>query len=79
LPRVIGQRRHGKFVEDGFGFLAGEAGDVGDGVFVGEGIFVDVGGVDGECEAGLGEEFAATWGCGGEDEVHALIIAEASR
>jgi hypothetical protein len=64
------------FGKDGFGFLAGEAGDVGDGIFVGEGIFGDVGGVDREGEAGLGEEFAAAWGCGGEDEVHELIIAE---
>ena len=44
--------------EDGFGFLAGEAGDVGDGVFVGVWVFGDVGGVDFEGEAGLGEEFA---------------------
>jgi hypothetical protein len=55
--------------------LAGEAGDVGDGVFVGEGIFRDVGGMDPEGEAGLGEEFAAAWGCGGEDEVHGSIRA----
>jgi hypothetical protein len=58
------------------GFLKGEAGDVGDGVFFGKGIFIDVGGLDGEGEAGLGEEFAAAWGCGGEDEVHDSIIAE---
>jgi hypothetical protein len=56
--------------------LAGEASDVGDGVFVGEGIFGDVGGMDREGEAGLDEEFAAAWGCGGEDEVHDSIIAE---
>jgi hypothetical protein len=62
--------------EDGFGFLAGEAGDVGDGVFVEEGVFRDVGGMDSKGEAGLGEEFAAAWGCGGEDEVHDSIIAD---
>jgi hypothetical protein len=45
--------------EDGFGFLAGEAGYVGDGLFVGQRIFGDVGGVDLELEAGLSEEFAA--------------------
>jgi hypothetical protein len=64
---------------DGFGLLAGQAGDVGDGVFVGEKIFVDMGGMDGECEAGLGEEFAAARGRRGEDEVHGLIIAEKGR
>ena len=47
-------------VVDGFGFFAGEAGYVGDGVFVRVGIFWDVGGMDLEFEAGLGEEFAAT-------------------
>jgi hypothetical protein len=55
----------GPFAEDGFSFLAGEAGDVGDGVFVGEGVFRDVGGMDLKGVAGLGEEFAAAWGCGG--------------
>ena len=48
-------------VVNGLGFFAGEAGDVGDGVFAGGGIFRDVGGVDLKCEAGLGEEFAAAW------------------
>jgi hypothetical protein len=42
------------------GFFAGEAGDVGDGVFVGAGILGDVGGMDLEGEAGLCEEFAAS-------------------
>jgi hypothetical protein len=60
--------------KDCFGFLAGQTGNVGDGVFVGERVFGDVGGMDGEGEAGLGEEFAAAWGCGGEDE-HREIIA----
>ena len=50
------------FGEDGFGFFAGQAGDVGDGVFVGVRVFGDVGGVDLEREAGLGEEFAAARG-----------------
>jgi hypothetical protein len=59
--------------------LAGEASDVGDGVLVGEGIFRDVGGMDREGEAGLGEEFAAAWRCGGEDEVHDSIIADQRR
>jgi hypothetical protein len=49
-------------VVNGLGFFAGEAGDVGDGVFVGVGVFRDVGGMDFECEAGLGEEFAAAGG-----------------
>jgi hypothetical protein len=46
--------------KDKLGFFAGEAGDVGDGVLVGVWVFRDVGGVDLECEAGLGEEFAAS-------------------
>jgi hypothetical protein len=48
-----------EFSEDSFGFFAGEAGDVGDGVFVGVRILGDVSGMDLEGEAGLGEEFAA--------------------
>jgi hypothetical protein len=48
------------FVVDGLSFFAGEAGDVGDGVFVRVGILGDVSGMDLEGEAGLGEEFAAT-------------------
>jgi hypothetical protein len=48
--------------KDSFGFLAGQTGNVGDGVFVGERVFGDVGGMDGEGEASLGEEFAAAWG-----------------
>jgi hypothetical protein len=48
--------------EDSFGFFAGEADDEGDGVFVGAGFLGDVGGVDFEGEAGLGEEFAAAGG-----------------
>ena len=55
----------GEFGEYGFGFLVGEAGDVGDGVFVWEGVFGNVGGVDLEREAGLGEEFAAAGRGGG--------------
>jgi hypothetical protein len=54
--------------------LKGEAGDVGDGVFFGKGIFRDMGGVDLKDKAGLGEEFAAAWGCGCEDQ-HREIIA----
>jgi hypothetical protein len=46
-------------VEDGLSFFAGEAGDVGDGVFVGKRVFGDLGGMDREGIAGLGEEFAA--------------------
>jgi hypothetical protein len=45
--------------EDSFGFFAGEADDIGDGVFAGVGVLGDVGGVDLKREAGLGEEFAA--------------------
>jgi hypothetical protein len=45
--------------QDGFGFLTGQTDYIGDGVFVGLGVFGDVGGVDLEDEAGLGEEFAA--------------------
>ena len=45
--------------EDGFGFLAGEADNIRDGVFVGKRVFGDVGGMDMEGEAGLGEQFAA--------------------
>jgi hypothetical protein len=52
-------------VEDGFGFLAGEADYVGDGIFVGSGVFGDVGGMDRKLEAGLGQEIAAARGCGG--------------
>jgi hypothetical protein len=64
LPTLSPERRRkgggtDEFVVDGLGFFAGEAGDVGDGVFVGVGVFGDVGGVDLEGEAGLGEEFAA--------------------
>ena len=62
-----------EFREDGLGFLAGQAGYVGDGVFVGVGIFRDVGGMDLKCEAGLGEEFAATGRGGGQDQ-HRLIM-----
>jgi len=47
--------------EDGLGFFAGDADDVSDGVFVGVGIFGDVGGMDLKGKAGLGEEFAAAW------------------
>lgn len=49
----------GELVEDGLCFVAGETSDVGDGVFIGEGIFRDVSGMDFEKEAGLGKEFAA--------------------
>ena len=58
----------GKFGVGGICFFAGEADDVGGGVFVGEGVFGDVGGTDFEREAGLGEEFAAAGGGGGEDQ-----------
>jgi hypothetical protein len=61
-------------MEDGLGFFAGQADYVGYGVFVGAGVFRDVGGVDLEGEAGLGQEFAATRGGGGQDE-HIGIIA----
>ena len=64
----------GEFSEDGLGFFAGETGDAGDGVFVGKRVFGDVGGMDGESEASLGEEFAAAGRGGGEDE-HELIMA----
>jgi hypothetical protein len=47
-------------VEDRFGFFAGEAGDVGRGVFVGKRVFGDVGGMYLEGKAGLGEQFAAS-------------------
>jgi len=63
-----------EFVEDGLGFFAGEARDTGDGVFVGQRVFGDVSGMDGEGVAGLGEEFAAAGRGGGEDE-HVLIMA----
>jgi len=65
------------FAENSFGFFAGEASDVGDGVFVGEGILGNVGGMNGERVAGLGEEFAASRRGGGEDE-HELIMAGAA-
>jgi len=52
----------GEFAVDGFGFLTGQAGDVGDWVFAGRGILGDVGGMDAEGEAGLGQEFLAAWG-----------------
>jgi hypothetical protein len=58
------------------GFFAGEASDVGDGVFVGERVLGDVSRMDGEKVAGLGEEFAAAGRGGGEDE-HVLIMAGA--
>jgi hypothetical protein len=78
-PRTWGTRNFvGEFGKDGLGFFAGEAGDVGDGVFVGEGVLGNVGGMDGEREAGLGEEFAAAGGCGGEDEHREIIAGVAS-
>ena len=40
-------------------FLAGEADNVGDGVFAGVGVLGDMGRVDLKREAGLGEKFAA--------------------
>ena len=49
-----------EFAKYGLGFLAGKAGDVCDGRFAGERIFRDVGGMNGEEKAGLGEELAAT-------------------
>jgi hypothetical protein len=58
----------GEFSEDGLGFFAGETSDAGDGIFVGQRVLRDVGGMDGEGEAGLGEEFAAAGRGGGEDE-----------
>jgi hypothetical protein len=61
------------FCKDGLGLFAGQTGYVGDGIFVGVGIFGDVGGKDLKGETGLGEEFAASWGCGGQDE-HRLIM-----
>jgi hypothetical protein len=48
-------------VEDGLGFFAGEAGDVGDGVFVRARILGNEGGINLEGEAGLGEAYAAAW------------------
>jgi hypothetical protein len=68
----------GEFGKDGLGFFAGEAGDVGDGVFVGEGVLGNVGGMNLEGVAGLGEEFAAAGGCGGEDEHREIIAGVAS-
>jgi len=56
--------------EDGFGFLAGEANDVGNGIFVGERIFGDVRGMDGEHVSGLGEELTTARRSRGEDERH---------
>ena len=49
----------GEFGKYCFGFFSGEAGDVGDGVFVGQRVLGDVGGMDLERVASLGEEFAA--------------------
>jgi hypothetical protein len=63
-----------QFIVDGLGFFAGQAGDVGDGVFVGEWVLGDVGGMDLEGVAGLGEKFATAGRGGGEDE-HELIMA----
>jgi hypothetical protein len=57
------------------GFFAGQAGDVGCGIFVREWVLGDVGRMDLEGVAGLGEEFAAAGGGGGEDE-HIGIIAK---
>ena len=57
--------------------MEGKAGDVGYWVFVGVGVFGDVGGMDGEPKAGLGEELAAAGGGGGENEGHSSIIADA--
>jgi hypothetical protein len=63
------------FVVDGLGFFAGETGDVGCGVFVGDGVFGDVSGMDLEGIAGLSEKFASAGRGGGEDE-HREIIAK---
>jgi hypothetical protein len=62
------------FLENSFGLFAGQAGDVGDGVFTGPGVLGNVGGVDHESVSSLGEEFAAAGRGGGEDE-HRKIIA----
>ena len=50
------------------GFFPGEAEGEGDGVLAGVLLFRNVGGLDGEGVAGLGEDFSAAWGSGGEDE-----------
>jgi hypothetical protein len=63
----------GEFSKDSFGFFAGEADDVGDGVFVGKWVLGYVGGMNLEGVSGLGEKFAATWRGGGEDK-HELIM-----
>jgi len=57
-----GEVGFGEFAVDGFGFLTGQAGDVGDWVFARRGIFRDVGGMDAKGEAGLSQEFFAAWG-----------------
>ena len=49
-----------EFVVDGLGFFAGEAGDIGDGIFAGDWVFGDLRGMDLERKAGLGEQFAAS-------------------
>ena len=72
---VRGVLRLNSRIKDGLGFFAGEADDVGNGRFAGPGLFGDVGGRDGEGEAGLDEEFLASRRCGSEYE-HRLIIAE---
>jgi len=77
-PRTWGTRNFvGEFAEDGLSFFACQAGDVGCGIFVGERVLGDVGGVDLEGVACLGEEFAAAGRGGGEDE-HREIIAGAA-
>ena len=53
---------------DGLRLLAGKTGDVGDGIFVGIRVLGDVSGDDLEVESNLGEEFAATGRCGGQDQ-----------
>ncbi len=53
---------------DGAGFFEGQAADVDVGEFAGVEGFVDVGGVDVVRDGDLGEEVAAAWGGGGEDE-----------
>lgn len=52
----------GDLAVDGFGFLAGEAGDVGDGVFAGLEILIDMRGAHIESVTDLREELAPPGG-----------------
>ena len=77
--RAAGDVLIGEHAVDGFGLLAREAGDVGDGILAWADVFRDVGRGDVEPEARLRQELSAARRGGGQNQSHEFMFASGAR